>query len=162
MLRNRTHALHLSVGLGALQTTDKTRLECNTGESESASSDTDDHDRWDPAAHVTYNDRNDSYEIDADFLYALTSAGFQQLGNDRARVEPTTSGYYKLVDVAAGDLVAELGMRSGDILKSINGHDLGTMEQQIDAYAELKNEADFLLTIDRSGVGIQFSYVIVN
>ncbi len=133
-----------------------------TGGTETGGSDTDDIDRWDPSLHVTYNQNTEAYEIDADFINTLIDHGFAQLGYDRARVEITASGYPRLVDVAERDLVAKLGLRSGDTLTSINGRDLGNIDQQIAAYAQLQYETEFLLTIERSGTTIRNRYTVLH
>jgi hypothetical protein len=121
---------------------------------------------WDPGPYITYNSRRQVYEIDEQLVQALEDAGFSQLGLDSARLEAITSrspyhGYLQLVDVDANDLAYLLGLRTHDILVSIDGYDLGTFEDQLDAYVALQTESEFLLTIDRSGTTARLSYEIV-
>jgi hypothetical protein len=121
---------------------------------------------WDPSPYITYNSRSQVYEIDEQLVQALEDTGFSQLGLDSARLVAITShsphyGYLQLVDVDANDLAYLLGLRTHDILISISGYDLGTFEDQLDAYIALQTESEFLLTIDRSGTTMRLSYEIV-
>jgi hypothetical protein len=121
---------------------------------------------WNPSPYITYNSRTQVYEIDEQLVQALEDTGFSQLGLDSARLEAITShsphhGYLQLVDVDTHDLAYMLGLRTHDILLSMSGYDLGTFEDQLDAYIALQTESEFLLTIDRSGTTMRLSYEIV-
>ena len=116
---------------------------------------------WSPSSYVTYNSTTEVYEIDEQFVQALVEDGFVQLGLDSARLDLTTSGYLKVVSLSSGDLLDELGLQTNDVLKTINGYDLNTLEDQIDAYVALKSETEFRLTIDRGGSTVTLDYEIV-
>jgi hypothetical protein len=120
---------------------------------------------WDPASEVNYNVGTDEYEIDADFIAALVEDGFAPLSLDSARLVYSGvggySGYYELDNVASGDLADELGLQDGDILKSVNGYELDTVDHQMQAYEALKNETDLELRIRRSSNFVTIAYKIV-
>ena len=98
---------------------------------------------------------------DQSFVDELMAANLVPLGNDSARLELMSSGYYQLVNVGDGELAAELGLMSGDTLKSINGYDLGTTEGRFDAYQALRDESGFRLTIARDTGLVHLSYELV-
>jgi hypothetical protein len=123
-------------------------------------------DEWVPANHVNYNEVSGEYEIEEDFVAALKEDGFAPLSLDSARLvlwgtTGTYAGYYVLDDVASGDLADVLGLQDGDIVVSVNGHDLNTTQEQLDAYQALKDETDLALRISRSSNLITINYTIV-
>lgn len=116
---------------------------------------------YDPSSYVTYNSSTQEYEIDNSFVEAMIENQFVQIAADGARFELQTSGYYKLVNVRSGDLMDELGLQSNDVLKSIDGKDLGSFENQVDAYLNLKNDTQLSLTIERGTSTLVIDYKIV-
>ncbi len=118
-------------------------------------------DSWDPGAYVHYDPHTNIYEVDAIFIDDLMAANLAPLGNDGARLTSTASGYLQLINVAPGDLAAELGLLSGDVLTSVNGYDLGGLEGRFDAYQALRHEAGFRLTIARGAEVHHLSYELV-
>jgi len=77
----------------------------------------------------------------------------QLLGN--ARVVPYYRGGqpygFRVSDVAEGAKVYELGVRTGDIIKSINGVPIRTPQDALNAYQELQNNTNVQLEIERQG-----------
>jgi len=77
----------------------------------------------------------------------------QLLGN--ARVVPYYRGGqpygFRVSDVAEGAKVYELGMRTGDIIKSINGVPIRTPQDALNAYQELQNNTNVQMEIERQG-----------
>ncbi len=116
---------------------------------------------WDPANHVYYDDRSQTYEVDAAFIEDLLANNLVPLGNDSARLELTMTGYYKFVDVARGDLAQILGFASSDLLISVNNYDLGTVEGQFVAYQALRNETSLHVTVVRDHEKLQLHYELV-
>lgn len=68
---------------------------------------------------------------------------------------------FKLLNVKSGSLFDKLGLRRGDILKSINGRVLD-IQSGLQTFNDLKNEAQFNLEIERRGVEQTYNYEIVD
>jgi hypothetical protein len=116
---------------------------------------------WDPSSHITYNPRENIYEIEAAFANAL-KIDMSLLANDRARLrESHLEGYYELVDVSQGDLAHAMGLQTRDLLFGVNGYDLGTLDGQMDAYVGLQEEFEFTLEIIRGPSAMTLEYIIV-
>lgn len=77
----------------------------------------------------------------------------QLLGN--ARVVPYYRGGqpygFRVSDVTEGAKVYELGMRTGDIIKSINGVPIRTPQDALNAYQELQSNTNVQMEIERQG-----------
>jgi len=77
----------------------------------------------------------------------------QLLGN--ARVVPYYRGGqpygFRVSDVAEGAKIYELGIRTGDIIKSINGVPIRTPQDALNAYQELQGNANVQMEIERQG-----------
>lgn len=67
---------------------------------------------------------------------------------------------FKLLNVKQGTLFEKLGLRRGDILKSINGNMLD-IQSGLRLFNELKNETRFTLEVERRGAEQTFSYEII-
>lgn len=67
---------------------------------------------------------------------------------------------FKLLNVKAGSLFEKLGLRRGDILKSINGNMLD-IQSGLKLFNELKNESNFTLEVERRGAEQAFKYDII-
>jgi general secretion pathway protein C len=72
-----------------------------------------------------------------------------------ARVVPYYRGGqpygFRVSDVVEGAKIYELGVRSGDIIKSVNGVPIRTPEDALNAYQELQSNSSVDLEIERQG-----------
>ncbi len=123
-------------------------------------------DPWIPSSYVTFDSQSEVYEIDDQFVQAVKDDSFSQLGLDSARLDVITAsgsrfGYFKLVNVQSGDLANELGLQTNDVLKFINGYELGALDGRIDACTALITETEFVLVIERSGNTVRMSCEIM-
>lgn len=66
---------------------------------------------------------------------------------------------FKLINVKGGSLFEKLGLRRGDILRSINGTTLD-IQTGLQTFNTLKNEASFTLEVERRGLEQTFNYQI--
>ena len=64
----------------------------------------------------------------------------------------------RLWGVRDQSLLSLLGLRSGDRLEAINGYEIGTPENALRAYAELRNQSEFELRLVRDGRTIRHTY----
>jgi general secretion pathway protein C len=102
------------------------------------------------------------YQIDRgmldDQLKDLSELGRQ------ARVVPNyRNGKYegfKLVGVRPGSLYRSIGVRSGDVIKSINGKPIDSPNKALDLFEQLKNSSSINLEIERRGQPKQLNYSI--
>lgn len=102
------------------------------------------------------------YSIDKQMLDEqltdLTQLGMQ------ARVIPNyRKGKYegfKLVGVRPGSLYRAIGIRSGDIVRSINGEAINSPNKAMELFNKLKNSSSLNLEIERRGKIEQFNYAI--
>ena len=131
----------------------------DTGDTGNTETDGEDE-SWSPSAHVTFDARHSAYFVDADFIAAL-EANPALLTQDNAYVTSTESGYYQLHAVTKGDFAYALGLRTGDVLQDLNGHELQTLDRILDAYDDLEHEQEFILTVERGADPVQLNYVLV-
>jgi hypothetical protein len=115
---------------------------------------------WNPSSSVTYDRASGHYLVDGSFVGMLEDdPGLILL--DSARVAVSITGHYMLESVAQGDLAAALGLQSGDILMSVNRHDLSNIDNMVDAYDALAKDTSFTLAITRNGRRMELTYDVV-
>ena len=66
------------------------------------------------------------------------------------------SGHYQVVEV--GELADALGWQAGDILRSVDSKEIGGLSAFVEAYAELADQRNFTLKLDRDGHGVVLFY----
>lgn len=80
------------------------------------------------------------------------------------RIAPNLSGDkpdgFRLISVTPGSLVDKIGLKKGDIIKSINGTELNTMEQIYEVLQNLKSEKFISIDIIRDGNKTTLNYRI--
>ena len=103
---------------------------------------------------------------DADFKSCTVEKAFVEklLANPaqltrQARIVPAvrdgeTKGY-KFYGIRPGSLPKLLGMKNGDLLTSVNGHQLESLDQAMDLYNKLRRASHLSVTIERQGETIQ-------
>jgi hypothetical protein len=102
------------------------------------------------------------YEIKSSAL-ALAQANLGKLAHV-ARVAPDVREGkpvgFRLLWVKADGPIAGLGLRSDDVLVSVNGLDISTPDHVLDAYGKLKEARLFELGVVRDGRATTFEYAI--
>ena len=78
-----------------------------------------------------------------------------------ARIELNGSGSYEFVSVTRGELLYELGVRSGDVPLKLNGYDVTTAAGAFDAWAALQGTTKFTLVVQRGGSSVKLTYELV-
>jgi general secretion pathway protein C len=108
----------------------------------------------------------DAIVCDADFKSCTVEKKFVEklLANPaqltrQARIVPAvrdgeTKGY-KFYGIRPGSLPKLLGMKNGDLLTSVNGHQLESLDQAMDLYNKLRRASHLSITIERQGETIQ-------
>lgn len=64
----------------------------------------------------------------------------------------------RLFAIKAGSLYTKIGLKNGDILKNINGKDLGDLSEAMKLFQELKEEREFKVVLERNREQKEFSY----
>ncbi|MFO7564671.1 MAG: type II secretion system protein GspC [Enhygromyxa sp.] len=108
----------------------------------------------------------ESINCDADFKSCTVDKAFVEklLANPaqltrQARIVPAvrdgeTKGY-KFYGIRPGSLPRLLGMKNGDLLTSVNGHQLESLDQAMDLYTKLRRASHLSVTIERQGETVQ-------
>jgi general secretion pathway protein C len=67
---------------------------------------------------------------------------------------------FKLFAIRPGSLFAQIGMREGDVVRRINGFELNSVENALEAYRRLASATRIDLDLERNGSAIQKSYSV--
>lgn len=83
----------------------------------------------------------------------------------QVRFVPKTDGEkpvgIKLYGIRRGSLPKAIGLKNGDMIKSINGFSMGSLDRMLEAYAKLRRETKLTLEIERKGVSLTHIVEIV-
>ena len=67
---------------------------------------------------------------------------------------------FRVVDIRAGSLLSGLGLLRGDVLHSINGLELTSVEKAMEVYLKLKAAGHLALVVERGGVMTTLQYAV--
>lgn len=67
---------------------------------------------------------------------------------------------FKLFAIRPDSLFARIGMVNGDVVRRINGFEMSTPENALEAYARLRDANQVEVVLERNGSAIQGSYSI--
>lgn len=104
----------------------------------------------------------DSYAIDRAFVDEMLQdpTGLAKLGRARPHRRGGEVDGYRLSRLRRNSLGRKIGLKNGDVVHSVNGHDLTSMGQAMSAWTALQSESDFQLEITRRGRRKTLSYEI--
>lgn len=66
----------------------------------------------------------------------------------------------RLVGVTSDSIYSDIGIRSGDVLRTVNGENVSSQEQAMDMFERMRNDDDVTIEIDRRGERQEKSYSI--
>jgi general secretion pathway protein C len=66
----------------------------------------------------------------------------------------------KLYGIRKSSLFGKLGLQNGDLLRTINGFDMGSPDSALEAYAKLRSASNLSLAIVRRGTAVTMEYNI--
>jgi general secretion pathway protein C len=105
---------------------------------------------------------SDEYEIDRAMLEEQLS-DLNKLGT-QARIIPHykdgKAGGFKLVGIRPGSLYSHIGIRSGDVVKGVNGMELNSPTKALQIYEKLKTVGEITVDIERRGQKRTLTYNI--
>ncbi len=115
---------------------------------------------WDPDGLVAFNRKTRAYEVDQQLIDDLQQKP-TLLSCDGSKSVLQSGGFYMLEGLGRDDLASHLGLRDRDIIKSLNGWDLRYPDDYFSAFAALADQTSFTLTVDRDGVDVVLTFVVV-
>jgi hypothetical protein len=68
---------------------------------------------------------------------------------------------YKFYGIRRGSLPQALGIKNGDLIRSINGYALASIDKVLELYTKLRHESTFVIVIDRRGAPFTLTVEIV-
>jgi len=68
----------------------------------------------------------------------------------------------KLYGIRKSSLFGKLGLQNGDMLRTINGFDMGSPDSALEAYAKLRNASNLSVALVRRGNAVTMEYNIAN
>ncbi|WP_176758747.1 type II secretion system protein GspC [Thiohalorhabdus denitrificans] len=75
------------------------------------------------------------------------------------RVNGEPAGF-RIVNIQSGSIYEDLGLREGDVVKSVNGQDIRTPSDALGAYRELKNADEYKVRLERDGQEQTLNYSV--
>lgn len=106
---------------------------------------------WNPGAYVDVDPQTGHITVDGNLLDEIARDGYVLFAKDSARLERRGQGYFKLTDVAQGDLAHLLGFRSGEVIISVNGNQLVEAEDYAAAIVSEHQATQLLILSHRDG-----------
>ncbi len=67
---------------------------------------------------------------------------------------------FKMTQIVPGSIYTELGFQNGDIVKSINGEKIKSLNEIFNLFGNIRNMKDLELNISRNGQDSNFQYKI--
>jgi type II secretory pathway component PulC len=67
---------------------------------------------------------------------------------------------FKVFAVRPGSLLALLGLKNGDLVRTINDRSLASPQEALETYASLRTATEFRVVLDRAGKPVTTTYVI--
>ncbi|PRP94794.1 PDZ domain-containing protein [Enhygromyxa salina] len=83
------------------------------------------------------------------------------LGEDTTLVYDTTASRFAFQGVTTGSLSAELGLRDGDRLESVNGTTIDDLEAALYAISENDTATELRVRVQRGTQWVDFTYTLV-
>ena len=114
---------------------------------------------WEPSEYAFYDSTNDVYIINESFVDAVR-ADPSLLLLDGVTLMETGTGGFEFRSVSTGSLMYLLGLRTGDIPQTVNGHYVSHMGQVLAALSAVENATALTVRIKRGGTIIIRDYLI--
>ncbi|MDY7031335.1 MAG: type II secretion system protein GspC [Thermodesulfobacteriota bacterium] len=80
--------------------------------------------------------------------------------NVRPYYESGKSVGFQITRIKPNSLISQMGLRRGDIIKSVNNITIENPEQAIEVYKQLQNESSLTIDVERRGRNMTYNYEI--
>jgi hypothetical protein len=108
---------------------------------------------WAPSQQVLQTDTYE-WDVESDLIDDLVADPSQLVECDDARVQPFR-GAYQVDSAKSGDLLDELGLVNGDVIRTINGYSMASPFEVASAFFHLwPGTTVFTVSVLRPGVGV--------
>ena len=67
---------------------------------------------------------------------------------------------FKMMAIRAGSLWALLGLKNGDVVRTINEYEVTAADKALEAYSKLRQADELRVRLDRSGAPLVLTYVL--
>ncbi len=74
------------------------------------------------------------------------------------RIERADGGGVRIVEMERGSFLAKLGIKRGDVVLRVAGHQIDTVDQAASAYAALADARDVVVELERRGQALRLRY----
>jgi hypothetical protein len=115
---------------------------------------------WDPDGLVSFNRRTRAFEVDQQLIDDLEQKP-SLLSCDGSKSVLQSGGFFMLRGLGRDDLASHLGLRDGDIVKSLNGLELRFPDDYFAVFGTLADATSFTLVVNRRGVDVELNFVVV-
>jgi type II secretion system protein C len=104
-----------------------------------------------------------NFEIERETLdkYLGDLDGLSRMG--RARPHKDADGKvdgYRLSGIRRNSIASQLGIKNGDVVHAVNGHNLTSMKEAMDAWQSLQSEGSFSFDVTRRGKRNSMNYTV--
>jgi len=67
---------------------------------------------------------------------------------------------FKLFSIKPGSIYSKIGLRNGDVIQSVNGHEMNSPDKALEIYQKLKDSSSITVDIQRRGRAMTMNYAI--
>ena len=67
---------------------------------------------------------------------------------------------FKLFSIKPGSIYSKIGLRNGDVIQSVNGHEMNSPDKALEIYQKLKDSSSITVDIQRRGRAMTMNYSI--
>lgn len=114
---------------------------------------------WEPSEYAYYDSTNDVYIINENFVDEVR-ANPSLLLLDGVTLYEIGTGGFEFRGVSSGSLMYLLGLRTGDIPLTVNGHYVSDMGEVLAALSAVQNSTALSVRVSRGGTTVFLDYLI--
>lgn len=104
----------------------------------------------DPLADTIKQLDDTRYEVPRSTVERVFAAPAAHAGSGRTLPARRTTGF-RVYALRPGTLAAEIGIKNGDTIRAINGNGVGSIQEVVDLYPQIKDAREWRIDLDRRG-----------
>ncbi len=113
----------------------------------------------DPLADTIKRLDDTRYEVPRSTVERVFAAPATHAGSGRTLPARRTTGF-RVYAIRPGTLAAEIGIKSGDTIRAINGNGVGSIQEVVDLYPQIKDASEWRIDLDRRGKPVLITIAI--